>query len=64
MSTASWHLDDITIVDSIRTAMLTTNQGTAQHSESECCVEISPDPSKEGRQEIQLQFIDPALADW
>ena len=64
MSKASWHLDDITIVNEVRQAMLTTNRGTAQHSESECCVEISPDPLVEGRQEIPLQFIDPSLADW
>ena len=64
MLKASWHLDDITIVNGVRTVMQTTNRGTVQHSDSECCVEILPDPSIEGRQEIHLEFIDPTLADW
>ena len=64
MSKSSWHLDDIIPVNGVRQAMLTTNRGTLQHSGSECCVEIPPDPLKEGRQEIHLQFMDPALADW
>ena len=64
MSKASWHLDDIISVDGVRQAMLTSNRGTVQHSDSECCVEIPPDPLKEGRQEIQLKFIESALADW
>ena len=61
---SSWHLDDTVVLNGVKTAMLTTNKGTAHHSDSECCVEIPPDPSKEGPQEIQLKFIDPALADW
>jgi hypothetical protein len=64
MSKASWHLDDIISVDGVRQAMLTSNRGTVKHSDSECCVEIPPDPSKEGRQEIHLKFIESALADW
>ena len=40
------------------------NRGTVQHSDSECCAEIPPDPSIEGRQEIHLKSIDPNLADW
>ena len=64
MSKASWHLDDLVSVKGVRQAMLTTNRGTARHSGSECCVEIPPDYSKEGRQEIELKFIDPDLADW
>jgi hypothetical protein len=64
MSKASWHLDDPVSVKGVRHAMLTTNRGTAQHSGSECCVEIPPDFSKEGRQEIHLKFIDSDLADW
>jgi hypothetical protein len=57
-------MDDITVVNGVRTAMLTSNKGTVKHTDSECCVEISPDPLVEGRQEIQLQVIDPSLADW
>ncbi len=58
MPNSSWTLGDIVKGE----AML--NEGLVQHSGSECCVEIPPDPSKEGRQKIQLQFIDPDLADW
>jgi hypothetical protein len=64
MSISSWHLDDTIVLNNVKTAMLTTNKGTARHSDSECCVEIAPDLSKEGPQQIQLKFIDPALADW
>jgi hypothetical protein len=64
MSTSSWHLDDIVVLNGVKQAMLTSNQGPVRHYDSECCVERAPDPSKEGPQEIQLNFLDPALADW
>ena len=64
MSTSSWHLEDTLVRNGIKTAMLTSNKGTVRHYDSECCVEIAPDPSKEGLQQIHLKFIDTDLADF
>jgi hypothetical protein len=61
-ATASWQLDDPKVVDGVKTATL--SQGVASHSGSDCMVEIAPDPTVEGRQQIHLQFIDPDLAEW
>ena len=61
---SSWHLEDTLVRNGIKTAMLTSNKGTVRHYDSECCVEFAPDPSREGPQEINLTFIDPALADF
>jgi hypothetical protein len=60
-STAHWQLDDPKVVEGVKTAML---QGVATHFGSVCMVEISPDCKVDGRQQIQLQFIDTDLADW